>query len=342
MNSQDLVLVRGEDVAKLLAGREAQIVEAVRAAYVAHAQGDTSIPNCPFLRFPKNETDRIIPKPAFLGGEFQVAGIKWVASFPGNLAKGLERASATIILNSTETGRPVAIIEGSLINAYRTAASAALAADVLRGATPAHNLVMVGCGLINFETLRFLLTLRPEIRKISLVDLNPARAAQFLDRCQRITGDRELSAAANARTAFQDADIVSLATTASKPHLDHIANRNGDGVVLHISLRDLTPAVILAADNVVDDVEHVCSNRTSLDLTVQQCGSHDFIRTTLGAILLGREPARRDTGTVIFSPFGLGILDLAVGHLVYQLAVRENAGLTVGGFVPPSWLEEQA
>jgi N-[(2S)-2-amino-2-carboxyethyl]-L-glutamate dehydrogenase len=74
-----------------------------------------------------NSIDRIIPKPAFYRGRFQVAGIKRFASFSGNLDKGVERARDVLILNSTETGLTLAILESSVTIACPTAASADLA-----------------------------------------------------------------------------------------------------------------------------------------------------------------------------------------------------------------------
>src|SRR3954471_16583306 len=111
MTRPSLLLLRGNEVVQLFQRREAAIVDAVKYAYLVKEQGDCSVPNCEFLRFPGNPTDRIIPKPAFLGGPFQTAGIKWVGSFPANLKRGIERASATIVLNSPETGLPFAFIE---------------------------------------------------------------------------------------------------------------------------------------------------------------------------------------------------------------------------------------
>ncbi len=104
--------------------------------------------------------------------------------------KGIERASATIILNSTETGLPLAVMEGSVISAYRTAASAALAATTLWGQRPATAVGVFGCGLINFETLRFLLAARPEIETIRLYDLSAERAAMFQQKAAQIAGSR--------------------------------------------------------------------------------------------------------------------------------------------------------
>ena len=52
--------------------------------------------------------------------------------------------------------------------------------------------------------------------------------------------------------------------------------------MLHVSLRAFTAELILQADNVVDDVDKVCSNNTSVHLAEQHVGHRDFISTTIG------------------------------------------------------------
>src|SRR5437773_5101593 len=186
MRDGDIVLLRGSEVREVLAGRELELIQAVRRAYETHGDGDSSLPHSTFLPFPGQPRDRIIALPAYLGGACRIAGLKWVSSFPNNLDLGVDRASAVVILNSPQTGRPEAVLEGSVISAKRTAASAALAAKCLLKGSKVGRFGMIGCGLINFEIARFLLTVFPEAETLVLFDENEARAKQFANKCQRI------------------------------------------------------------------------------------------------------------------------------------------------------------
>ena len=178
-SSTPLLFLKGDEIVQLLQNREKQILDAVGAAYQAHALQDTRMPPNSYLRFPGKEKERIIAKAAWLGGAFNQAGIKWIASFPGNIANNLERASATLILNSTETGHPTAVMESSVISANRTAASAALAARKMYPEDDLKSVGLIGCGLINFETLRYILALFEGVDTVTVFDLSEARAEQF-------------------------------------------------------------------------------------------------------------------------------------------------------------------
>jgi len=181
MASDDLLLLRGQEIAALLIGRESEIVDAVDRAYAAHGRGNSALPNSTFLRFPDDARNRIIALPAYLGEDFATAGIKWISSFPGNHGLLIDRASAVIILNSITTGRPESILEGSVISAKRTAASAALAARVL-GSGEQTAVGLIGCGLINYEIARFLLSTVPGITRFVVFDLKPEKAHCFCEK----------------------------------------------------------------------------------------------------------------------------------------------------------------
>jgi ornithine cyclodeaminase len=342
MAGRDILILRGDEVAAVLDGHEAELLEVTASAYRAHGAGQSSLPNSLFLRFPNDERNRIIALPAFLGGEFDAAGVKWVSSFPGNLERGINRASAAIILNSTQTGFPVAFIEGSLISARRTAASAALAARELRRGRATRTAGFIGCGPINFEVIRFLLAVWPRLERVLIFDLSAERAAQFRDKCRGLVGGAELEVVREVADIFRRSDVVSLATTAIKPHISDIGGTPPDATILHVSLRDLSPEVILSSDNVVDDVEHVSRAQTSIHLAEQAVGNRDFIRATLAEVLEGTAPAKSAEGRpTIFSPFGLGVLDLAFAKLVYDEAAKRKLGTLIESFHPSAYAEKQ-
>jgi ornithine cyclodeaminase len=338
----DVLILKGDEVRALLQGQEHELMRTVRAAYEAHAGADSSLPQSTFLRFPQEPRNRIIALPAYLGQKFEVAGIKWIASFPGNHDAGLDRASAVIILNSAETGRPRAIIEGSIISAKRTAASAALAAMHLRGETGTFAAGLIGCGPINFEIARFLLKACPEVVAFHLYDRHEGSARRFEHKCRELSVDIEIVIEDDAESVLRCCPLVSFATTAPEPHIFALPERKAGTTLLHISLRDLSPELILSCDNVVDDIEHVCRAQTSVHLTEQLVGNRDFIRCTLADIFTGAAPARRDAETpVIFSPFGLGVLDLAVSQMVYERARAEGVGTTITSFLPDPWSQSK-
>lgn len=334
----DLVILKGQEVSEILDGRELELIAVVRKAYETHAGGDVSLPNSTFLRFPSDQQNRIIALPAYLGQDFGVAGIKWVSSFPDNIRQGLDRASAVVILNSTQTGRPRAILEGSIISAKRTAASAALAAQNI--ASSFSTAGFIGCGVINFEIARFLLAACPGIESFLAYDLDEARVRQFSEKCRRVFGGIEVEIAKDMREVLKRSSLVSLATTAGVPHIFDLTGCAPQSTLLHVSLRDLAPEVILSCDNIVDDVDHVCRANTSIHLTEQLTGNRSFIRCTLADILLQKMPARLDEESVaIFSPFGLGILDLAAAQLVLEEGLKQNMGTVLPAFLPDSWVE---
>jgi ornithine cyclodeaminase len=341
MDDGNIVILKGAEVRALLAGRELELVEVVRTAYETHGEGDSSLPQSTFLRFPDQLRDRIVALPAYLGGGCRLAGIKWVSSFPENLHLGMDRASAVLILNSPQTGRPEAVLEGSVISAKRTAASAALAAQCLLRGNKVGCVGMIGCGLINFEIARFLLAVFPEVEAFLLFDKDEARAKQFENKCQRTFDQVGLEIATDVNAVLRNSSLISIATTAVTPHLSELRECPRGSAILHISLRDLTPDVILSCDNVVDDVDHACRAQTSVHLAELLVGHRDFIRCTLADILRGRAPARNGSEAVsVFSPFGLGILDLAVGKLVRDLALQQGLETVIGSFLPGPWAEE--
>jgi 2,3-diaminopropionate biosynthesis protein SbnB len=343
----DLSIINGKTVFDIIRAHRDECIEVVRDAYLAHAEGHAVNPDSNFLRFPEKPDCRIIALPAFIGNGFGVAGLKWIASYPGNVQRGFPRASAVLVLNDYETGYPFALLESSIISAARTAASAVLAAEWLTGSVGeggvgggggggagpsrrAQALGIVGTGFIARYVYDFLVDTGWAIKEVRLYDKSPAESEKFKSTVCRPEQHRSVSVVPHLADLLSVSDLILFTTVASAPHIDTwLFDHNP--LVLHLSLRDLAPEILLRTQNVVDDVEHVMKANTSLHLTEQKMGNRSFVTGTLAEIMLGRKSVN-PSRPIVFSPFGLGILDVAVGKWVYDKAVAAGRERRVTDF----------
>jgi ornithine cyclodeaminase len=314
------------------------LYELVRDAYLSFGRKLAINPSSSFLSFSElhsGSLDRIIALPAYLGGHVDVAGIKWVASFPGNLDLGLPRASAVLVLNDANTGRPFACMEGSLISAARTAASAALGAELIySGCREVPRVGFVGCGVIALAILRCFIDLHWQFGAVHLFDQSRGHSERFAQAAANFC-KYPMAITDNLSDLLANTDLLILATTAGKPYIFDI-----EGIpqkVLNISLRDLSPEIILSSDNLVDDIDHCLRANTSVHLAEQKINSRNFALTNIydcfdanGAV--SWKP--RGDRPVIFSPFGLGVLDVAVGSYIFQEAAKANKLVVIDSFFP--------
>ena len=293
-------VLSGRHVRQILAADPTLALRSVARAYLDHHDGKTVNPHSQFLRFPDSELDRIISLPASLGAESGVAGIKWIASFPGNAAQGLARASA--VLGA-----------GWMSGQQRRAAS----------------LGVVGAGLIARATLDAFVADGWRFDETRVHDLSAGAAEEGARDAQRRWPQGRAEATPLARALA--ADVVLFATTAGKPYVLPPASFAAGQIVLNLSLRDIAPALILDAENVFDDIDHCLRASTSPHLAEQLCGHRDFATGTLAQLMRGSIALDRSR-PLIFSPFGMGILDLALGKEIYHLALEKKLTVQVPDF----------
>ncbi|WP_226351118.1 2,3-diaminopropionate biosynthesis protein SbnB [Pseudonocardia sp. ICBG601] len=317
-------IVRGGTVRAVLEESRSDVVDIVEATYVDHHAGRSVNPRSHFLRFPEKPSSRIIALPAHLGGEHATAGIKWIASFPDNVRDNVHRASAVLILNDYATGFPVACLEASQISAARTAASAVLGAEQLTGGRRADRVLLVGAGVLGRTVVDYLAARGWEFGQVAVTDLVTSYADSLRTYSEDL-GYRSKVVEAT-RPEMSDADLIVFVTTAGEPWVFDPDTFAAGQTVLNISLRDLSPDIVAGARNIVDDVDHCLTADTSPHLAEQRLGHRDFVDGTLAQLLTGERKLDNDR-PLIFSPFGLGVLDLAVGRHVHRVA--SELGLTV-------------
>ena len=279
---------------------------------------------------------RLIAHTAYVGLGSPVGGVKWIPGHKDNPPKGLPRAIATLILTDPSDASPLAIMDGTLISLSRTAASAALGAQLLaRGG--ARSLALIGAGVCNRVVLRAMREALPGIGALRVFDIDREAAELLLSREEELlTGFDSATIASSARDAMLGADIVVLATDdAVEPYVESEWLAEGS-LLIALSLQDAKPQTVLDSDLVVTTDRASLATGLTIPGRLSADGSLDpRAPVELGEVLVGAHPGRRsDRDRVYYDCWGLGATDLAVAQRVLQRALDERIGVDL-----PLWNE---
>lgn len=323
--------------------REVDTVAAVAEALRQHALGEAAAALEAHMAWTAADgtAGRSLSMPGRLIGPPAVGGVKVINASLGNPARELPRASGLMMLFDLETGRPFAILEAAQISAIRTASVAVVAALALQGRLTACA-TLIGSGAQAEAHLALLPSRLPGLRRVWLFDLVSDRAQALQARWQEALARRgiELAVADDLRRAVGQADLVVPLTTTTSGYIGYDWLRPGT-LIVHTSLDDVLPEVVLRADLlVVDDWRLVAhDDRRLLGRMHRQgllCGPRDEpptgrprrVDAELGEVLAGRAPGRaRAEDIVLVNPFGLSIEDLAVAVRVVEVARRRGLGV---------------
>jgi ornithine cyclodeaminase/thiomorpholine-carboxylate dehydrogenase len=246
-------------------------------------------------------------------------GVKLVAAFHDNPARGLPGHQALICLFDAENGTPLAVMDGTHITAFRTAGGAMLSTRLLsrRDACVA---AVIGGGVQGMAHA----TLLPLVRDIREIRVWSPSA----ESARRLAGLAEPARiAATAEEAVRDADIVCLCTDASKPPVlaEWIApGAHVTSVGYHPPGGELDPALIPRGSLFVE-------TRAAFAPPPVGCwelqGFDPAIGTELGEVILGARPGRKSDGEItIYKSMGHAMEDVVTAGLVYAAALAEGAG----------------
>lgn len=252
-----------------------------------------------------------------------LAGLKVGAYFPSNDARGLPRHASTILLIDQNTGRIGAVVEGSALNAFRTAAADAVATDVL--ARPdAHVLALFGTGHQAAYEAEAIARIRP-LSRVLVVGRDPYRTAEFV---AKLSAKGLPAAASDPEAAVRAADIVVTATTATAPLFDAVWVRPGT----HVSSmgsdsqgKQELPAMLFDRAALFCDLP---SQSTTIGDLQHYRGDRERI-AAIGEVLVGRRPGRTGEDAItVFDSSGIALQDLYVAHHLIAAFERHTAGTT--------------
>ena len=326
-----LLYLSKEDVMKVGGGHSDLYVEALTDAFCLHGKKDFVQPLKPYLRTNEKEghiADRIIAMPAYVGGEDPVSGIKWIGSKHDNpTARGMERASALIILNDPDTNFPISVMEASLISSMRTAAVTVIATKHL-AKKEFQSVTIVGCGLIASKQAQSLLEQFSQIKEIHLFDLNRQAATRFADGWKEHYPSVQFVTHETAESAIRQGEVIVPCTVTDQPYIEFDWLQKG-AFVCNISIMDVKKDVFLQADKVlVDDWEQANREKKVINqLVVEGKFSREKLHAELGEVVLGKKAGREyDDEIIILNPMGMALEDVASAYAVYKRAIEQQAG----------------
>jgi Predicted ornithine cyclodeaminase, mu-crystallin homolog len=309
------MLVLGREELEALQVPVDDVVDVLDDAFDQKARGLVQNPPKPAVH-PRPDAF-INAMPAYLGGSDRV-GIKWVAGYEMNRARGLPYIHGVFILTDAETGAPLALMDGGWITEMRTAGVSGV---VLRHVPDRPRvLAIVGAGVQGRRHLEMVLHLRPDIETVQAFDRNPSATASLLSRA----GDRRTLAAPSAAEALRGADLVITTVTAPIDERLVADETADDALLLPVDYDDAMGAASSngSALYVVDDLAQYHS--------VADVHFHGFREpdAELARVVAG-EMAVPSTGRRTFLNMGIAMDDVALGGLLFDRAIARGTGRTI-------------
>jgi len=340
MKAPEILFLKQEDVIAAGILQMATVLPLVERSFVLHGEGQVKNPTKTTLLLPPGEAEwqaKFVAMPIHIGGGVNQPGLKWAAESMENLrGKELPMGIDIVILSDAATVLPVAIMDGTLITAMRTAAAAGIAAKYLArpGAAVAG---VVGAGVIGRTLLMALPLVLPELAKVKLYDLNQAKAEAL---AAEFAPGLAVEVVDSAEAAIAGSDAAFTATTSATPFVKDTWLAAGS-FYAHLSACEAEAAAALNTDRLVaDDWEPIRHHPASLFYGLAASGQiKDSDVDHLRDIIVGKKPGRTgDQERIFYASRGLGCQDIIVAQHIYQNAKRQGLGQTLRLWERPLWL----
>lgn len=331
------ILFMNDKLVNQLSGGMPDIIHDVERALSLLDSGEALNPEKAVMKWGKTVEDentygRINAMGGFVGGEYNIAGIKWIGSGPMNYKKGLPRASVTVILNDPDTKLPIAISDSTRISVMRTGATGGLAIKYLARKEP-RTITICGAGAQSRTQLEAALLERPSIQKVYIYDIVSSQSEKFAKEMGVkfpveivIVDEKGLPAAVN------DSEIIITVTLAAEPIIHGEWIKPGT-LMINMADYEYTYDCVQKANKIVVDtwvnIKHRLISTVSLMYRDGLIKDED-IYAHLGEIINDKKPGRENEDEIIyFNAVGMGIEDIAVVARAYKKAKELGLGQIV-------------
>lgn len=302
-----------------------------------------------FEGMPKNADDRrFMAMPAYLGGKYQMAGMKWYGSNCENKASGLPRSILMMLLNDKDTGAPLALMSANLVSCYRTGAIPGVGAKYLAG-KDSETVTIIGPGVMGRTCLLAFLSVCPKITTVKVKGRGQRSLHAFEEfvkkECPQI---QQVIVCDSMEEAVKDSDIICVTSTAPVKEIDfpYIAEdwvKKGALICLPSAARFDDDFLINRCKKVVDNYKLYEAWAEEFPYPsyemVQIIGSKftDYLHegriqrediVDIADIINKKHPGREsDDEIIVYSVGGMPVEDIAWGGTVYRNALKEGIGV---------------
>lgn len=302
----------------------------------------------PFPEMPVDGPDRrFMAMPAYLGGKFDMAGMKWYGSNVENKEKGLPRSILMLTLNDKDTGAPLAYMSANILSAYRTGAVPGVGFKYFAREN-AETIGIVGPGVMSKTALAAVMAVRPSIKTVKVKGRGKASLDKFIAHVKSEYPGVEVYAVDSIEEAVRDSDIVSVSTSSPTgdpslyPYIAEEWIKPGAIIESTAALRFDEDFIVNRARTVTDNImlyeawEEEYAPKAYHTVPIPAVYAQDLIAEgkmtsdqidDLGDILTGKIPVHRKEGEiVIYSVGGMPTEDVAWGTMVYRNALAKGIG----------------
>ena len=302
-----------------------------------------------FEGMPKNADDRrFMAMPAYLGGKYQRAGMKWYGSNCENKASGLPRSILMMMLNDKDTGAPLALMSANLVSCYRTGAIPGVGAKYL-ARKDSETVTIIGPGVMGRTCLLAFLSVCPKITTVKVKGRGQRSLHAFEEfvkkECPQI---QQVIVCDSMEEAVKDSDIICVTSTAPVKEIDfpYIAEdwvKKGALICLPSAARFDDDFLINRCKKVVDNYKLYEAWAEEFPYPsyemVQIIGSKftDYLHegriqrediVDIADIINKKHPGREsDDEIIVYSVGGMPVEDIAWGGTVYRNALKEGIGV---------------
>lgn len=302
-----------------------------------------------FEGMPKNADDRrFMAMPAYLGGKYQMAGMKWYGSNCENKASGLPRSILMMMLNDKDTGAPLALMSANLVSCYRTGAIPGVGAKYL-ARKDSETVTIIGPGVMGRTCLLAFLSVCLKITTVKVKGRGLRSLHAFEEfvkkECPQI---QQVIVCDSMEEAVKDSDIICVTSTAPVKEIDfpYIAEdwvKKGALICLPSAARFDDDFLINRCKKVVDNYKLYEAWAEEFPYPsyemVQIIGSKftDYLHegriqrediVDIADIINKKHPGREsDDEIIVYSVGGMPVEDIAWGGTVYRNALKEGIGV---------------